>query len=190
MSATVPLLRENDKRAMNSLRSTRGRLPHSDRFHSLLLLSPLSTLHLTHTKPGREPMNRHAKRFALGLSLLLLNGCALKYYDANTGTEHLWGFGHFRMKAPPRNADRAFVTGSQMLGLNLRAGRDDYGIGVGYDSHSRVTMPPNGTLCLEWPTNVSPLPRAMRDLFTARIGTNFPPQLNRMDSSEPKQAMP
>lgn len=106
------------------------------------------------------------------------NGCAFKYYDAEQGTEHLWGFGHFRMKAPPRSSDHAFVTGSQMFGVNLRAGREDCGLSVGYDSHSRVTMPTEGTLYFEWPTNAGPAPRAMRDFFTVRIGTNLPPLLD------------
>lgn len=106
---------------------------------------------------------------------LLLSGCAIKHYDASTGTEHLWGFGHFRMKASPQSPERPVVVGTHMIGLNVRAGRDDYGIGLGFDSHSRVAMPTNGTLLMEWPTNVSLLPREMRDLFTVRIGTNLPP---------------
>ena len=106
---------------------------------------------------------------------VLLTGCAIKHYDASTGTEHLWGFGHFRMKAYPQSPERPLVVGTHMLGLNVRTGREDYGIGLGFDSHSRVTMPANGTLLMEWPTNVSLLPREMRDLFTVRIGTNLPP---------------
>ncbi len=107
---------------------------------------------------------------------LLLTGCAIHHYDSKTGTEHLWGFGHFRMKAPPQTGARPVVTGSHMLGLNLRTGRDEYGMGVGWDSRSRITMPADGeTLLLEWPTNASPLPREMRDLFTVRVGTNLPP---------------
>lgn len=105
----------------------------------------------------------------------LSTGCAIKYYDARSGTEHLWGFGHFRMKAYPESTNAPLVVGTHMLGLNLRAGRDDYGIGVGYDARSRITMPTSGTLCMEWPTNVSLLPREMRDLFTVRVGTNLPP---------------
>lgn len=77
-----------------------------------------------------------------------------------------------------------------MLGLNLRVGRDDYGIGVGYDSHSRITMPMEGALFLEWPTNAGPLPLAMRDFFTARIGTNFPPSLEDTNSPMPARAQP
>ncbi len=106
---------------------------------------------------------------------LLLTGCAIKHYDASTGTEHLWGFGHFRMKGHPQSPERPLVVGTHMMGLNLRAGRDDYGIGIGFDSHTRISMPTNGVLCLEWPTNVSPWPLKLRDLFTYRIRTNTPP---------------
>lgn len=112
---------------------------------------------------------------ALGCAALFLSGCAVHYYDAETGTENLWGFGHFRMKGPPKNGAQPVVTGSHMLGLNLRAGRDDYGVGIGFDSQSRITMPTSGTLLMEWPTNAGPLPRELRDLFTVRIGTNLPP---------------
>lgn len=115
------------------------------------------------------------RALALGATGFLLSGCAVHYYDKTTGTEHLWGFGHFRMKGYPQNPEQPLVTGTHMLGLNIRASRDDYGVGVGFDSSSRIIVPANGTLCLEWPTNVSPLPREMRDLFTVRVGTNLPP---------------
>lgn len=82
-----------------------------------------------------------------------------------------------RMKGYPESPGRPLVTGTQMLGLNLRVGRGDYGLGVGYDSSSRVVMPESGTLGLQWPTNYTPLPWEMRSLFTAEIGTNFPPVL-------------
>lgn len=122
---------------------------------------------------------------------LLLTGCAIKHYDASTGTEHLWGFGHFRMKAPPQNGAQPVVVGTHMLGLNLRTGRDDYGVGVGWDSHSRMTMPTNGgTLLLEWPTNASPLPREMRDLFTVRVGTNLPPEFKEAAGSTLNKTQP
>lgn len=129
---------------------------------------------------------------ALGLGLFLHSGCALHHYDAETGTEHLWGFGHFRMKAPPQTGARPVVVGTQLLGLNLQTGRDDYGVSVGWDSQARMTMPANGTLLMEWPTNVSPLPREMRDLFTVRIGTNLPPSWEYPvdDTSTPSKNKP
>jgi hypothetical protein len=117
--------------------------------------------------------------------LALNTGCAVHYYDQKSGTEHVWGFAHIRMKGYPQSPERPLVVGTHMLGLNLRTGRDDYGIGVGFDSHSRITMPENGTLCMEWPTNVSPLPRAMRNLFTARVGTNLPPDCRPTPGTPP-----
>jgi hypothetical protein len=122
-----------------------------------------------------------AKRCAVDLVLCLViiaatNGCAFHYYNKETGTEHLFGFGHFRMKAPPKTDASPVAAGSQMLGLNLRTGRDDFGIGVGFDSQSRITMPTNGgTLLLEWPANFPSFPREMRSLFNVRVGTNLPP---------------
>ncbi len=119
-----------------------------------------------------------ADMFLLAAIALAANGCAFHFYDKDTGTEHLWGFGHFRMKAPPKTGARPVVTGTHMLGLNLRAGRDNYGVGVGYDSQSRITMPADGgTLLLEWPANFPGLPREMRDLFNVRVGTNLPPDM-------------
>jgi hypothetical protein len=108
---------------------------------------------------------------------LLSGGCAFHYYDVHTGTEHLWGFGHLRMKSPASDSGHAIVTGSRMLGISLRAGDDSYALGVGYDSHSRVTMSSNGMLALEWPVQAS-WPRTRDDLFTVRIGTNLPRHLN------------
>ena len=35
---------------------------------------------------------------ALILCAVLPSGCAIHYFDAETGTEHLWGFGHLKMK--------------------------------------------------------------------------------------------
>ena len=109
----------------------------------------------------------------------------MKYYDASTGTEHLWGFGHFRMKGYPQAEKQPVVMGSQMLGLNLRLGRDDYGVGLGYDLHSRVSMPTDGSLLLQWPNYAGPWP-GMHDLFSCRIGTNIPPSwTNRVGLNAP-----
>ena len=46
--------------------------------------------------------------------IVFASGCAVHYYDKETGTEHLWGFGHLRMKAEPSNdaVVRLVVTGT------------------------------------------------------------------------------
>lgn len=121
----------------------------------------------------------------LGLVLAGLTGCAVHYYDPKTGTEHLWGFGHLKMRAVPRqsehppftNAPIAYVTGVRTLGLNLGAGQEFAGLAAGWDSRSRVVIvAENAHFCLLWPTNTIWWPYGLRDLFTLRIGdppTNF-----------------
>ena len=132
----------------------------------------------------------HARNRALAvglasgaLALLALTGCAMHYYDKTTGTEHLWGFGHLKMRAVPQKGDQppftnavlAFVTGVRTLGLNLATGEDFAGIAAGWDSRSRVIIKQNdASFYLLWPTNTIRLPQDIKDFFTVRIGTNFP----------------
>jgi len=127
-------------------------------------------------------------RQVLAFSLLVTScvGCAIHYYDKETGTEHLWGFGHLKMRAVPRagdashaptNAAGAFVTGVRTLGFSMGAGQEFAGLAAGWDSRSRVIIAAeNAEFCLLWPSNTIWLPRDLQDLFTLRLGeppTNF-----------------
>lgn len=114
---------------------------------------------------------------------MLATGCAVHYFDKQTGTEHLWGFGHLKMKAAPRaedgavatNAAVAFVTGVRTLGLNLGAGEEYAGVTAGWDSRFRVIIKQeDSSFCLLWPTNSIWLPQDLKDIFTIRVGTNCP----------------
>lgn len=101
-------------------------------------------------------------------SLILLTGCGVHYFDQKTGVEHLWGFGHLRMKVQPdqTNGVQAVMKGYQMVGLQLVAGQDEYGMVVGYgDRHMLYVNPTNAAFGLEWPT---------ASFFNIRVGTNFP----------------
>lgn len=50
--------------------------------------------------------------------IALLNGCAIHYFDPETGIEHLWGIGHMRMKVGEANEGvRAVVVGTDTLGM-------------------------------------------------------------------------
>lgn len=124
---------------------------------------------------------------AAGLGLVLggFAGCALHYYDAANNTEHVWGFGHLKMRAMPRleehppftNAAMAYVTGVRTLGLSLGAGQEFAGLAVGWDSRSRVVIAAeDAQFCLLWPSNTLWLTGGLQDLFTLRLGdppTNF-----------------
>lgn len=124
--------------------------------------------------------------FLLASLLALLSGCAIQYYDAQTGTEHLWGWGHLKMRAIPLQGDQASptnaiiacVTGTSILGLNLGAGGDFEGFTAGWDSRSRVVIKQDSaSFYLLWPTNATLTPLGLKNPFIVRIGTNFPTQL-------------
>ena len=52
--------------------------------------------------------------------LLLQSGCAVHYYDPATETEHLWGFGHMKMRiVEPSEGLEAVVHGTDVLGVSL-----------------------------------------------------------------------
>jgi hypothetical protein len=111
------------------------------------------------------------KRWFSTLSLipwmLLSAGCALHYYDRKSGTEHVWGIGHLRMKAAPvvgTNVE-SVISGASIAGVSLGVGREDYYLTAGWDYRRRVVLGTNAALALEWP-------RA--DFYNLRIGTNPP----------------
>ena len=101
--------------------------------------------------------------------LLLLcqnTGCAVHYYDRETGTDHLWGFGHMKMKAaPPNEGVQATVKGIETLGFNVGAGLEEYHIGLGWDCRRRILISSNASVRLEWPNG---------DFFNMRVGTAPP----------------
>lgn len=108
-----------------------------------------------------------------GVLPVLAAGCAFHRYDAATGTEHLWGFGHLKMRAIPFGDQRvAVVTGAEMWGVNAGLGQKDYHLGVGYNSSTWLRIvDTNASIALIWPSNAS---SPSGSLFNVRLGTNFP----------------
>jgi len=137
---------------------------------------------------------------AVIVAACLLTGCAVHYYDQNTRTEHLWGFGHLKMRAvpqkddgvPPTNAVMAFVTGTRTLGLRVGGGEDFAGLSAGWDARSRLTIKTeDSSFYLLWPNNSIWLPRGLKDLFTCRVGPDFPfPNSASNPNPEPKETSP
>ena len=63
-------------------------------------------------------MNRVFLIVVLMLCGRAIAGCAIHYFDPTTGTEHLWGFGHMRMKVgAPNEGLQALVRETQTIGL-------------------------------------------------------------------------
>jgi hypothetical protein len=85
----------------------------------------------------------------------LQTGCSFHYYDKATGTDHLWGFGHLKMKVnPATNGCLAFVKGCQCVGLGLHLGAGESALSLGLDSHQHLMVYHEDALLeLSWPTN-------------------------------------
>lgn len=101
----------------------------------------------------------------------LVSGCAIHYYDPETGTEHLWGIGHMRMKVGEANEGaRAIVAGTDTLGMAAGSAAYDRYIALGWQRLSRLqVVGEDTTVRLEWPTS---------DLFSVRAGRQLPPYLH------------
>lgn len=99
--------------------------------------------------------------------VFLLNGCAIHYFDPETGTEHLWGIGHMRMKVGEANEGvRAIVAGTDTLGVAVGSAAYDRYIALGWQRLSRLQVVGEDTAVrLEWPTS---------DLFSVRVGSELP----------------
>ena len=111
-------------------------------------------------------------------------GCAVHYYDDKTGTEHLWGFGHMRMRVSvPDEGIQAAVHGVKIRGLGISKSPENFSLITGLYSKDTVEIIAEDTaLRLEWPSN---------DLFDIRFGKTPPflknKKINQPDKKEPKE---
>lgn len=115
----------------------------------------------------------------LAAGLLITSGCAIQYYDPDTQTEHLWGFGHMKMRiAPPVEGVQALVKGKEVIGASIGFGGADGHFLLGWNSYKQVQIVGESTsIRLEWPTS---------DPFDIRVGT-CPPFLKDCKNDEINQ---
>lgn len=101
------------------------------------------------------------------LAALALSGCAIHYYDPESGTEHLYGFGHMRMRvSEPVEGVRATVKSTEVLGASIGVSKDDRHIVAGWNRRTRLdAIDENTSVRFEWPTS---------DLFDVRVGSDPP----------------
>jgi hypothetical protein len=116
----------------------------------------------------------------LPVAIGVFTGCAVQYYDPVTQTEHLWGFGHFKMKVAPANEGvQAIVKSATVVGASVKFAPDYNHLVVGVDKTSQMTVVSEGaSVRLEWPTN---------DLFSVRVGSR-PPFLVERAETDAKRA--
>ena len=71
-------------------------------------------------------MSRFRQTAIVVFFVLLNGGCAIHYFDSETGTEHIWGFGHMQMKVSASNEGvRAIVRGTETVGVAIGVGEDE-----------------------------------------------------------------
>ena len=102
---------------------------------------------------------------------LITWGCAVHYYEEKTGVEHIWGFGHMKMKtAKPNEGLQAVVHGSDVVGLSVgKADQHGY-VTVGWQRLEYIdVLKDNTALRLEWPDSA---------FASVRVGSQFPLGLN------------
>lgn len=116
-------------------------------------------------------MGNFASMCICAFSLLVTtSGCAVHYYDAKTGTAHLWGIGHMKMRVVPAVDDsrvQAVAVGIQTIGLRLDANQHTSGINLGYDNSSFVYVVASDTSLR--------LDEVKNDPFTLQLGVQPPP---------------
>ena len=96
----------------------------------------------------------HILRFiVLFVFYIVLNGCALHYYDKKTGAEHIYGFGHMVMKVAPQSDEhKTVVLGTDLLGFGFGQNRNGGFLSFGWNSQRRIEIfNDNTTVNLIWP---------------------------------------
>jgi len=104
------------------------------------------------------------------------SGCAIHYFDPETGTEHLWGFGHLKMKvSTPNEGMQAVVRHTGTVGIAAGYLDQEGYIQAGVHWTERLDVISEDTaIRFEWPDN---------DLFNVRVGSELP-ALFTADKSE------
>lgn len=103
----------------------------------------------------------------IGAFTLLTVGCAVHYYEEDTGIEHIWGIGHMKMKASkPNEGLQAVIHGTSVVGASIgKADKHGY-LTIGWQRLEFIDILKESTsIRLEWPDNT---------FANVRIGSKFP----------------
>lgn len=96
-----------------------------------------------------------------------LGGCAIHYYDEATGTEHVWGLAHVKMRVQPvTEGVQAVAQGSESLGVSAGSTAAGPHFALGWHDESRIFVSPeDAALRFDWPTS---------NVFDVRVGARPP----------------
>ena len=87
-------------------------------------------------------------RFRTGIGFLLISllmlgssGCAIDYFDARNGIEHVWGIGHLAMKVgSPNEGLKAVGQRTDTLGLSIGKAQEGYHLELGWSSYQQIDV--------------------------------------------------
>lgn len=126
--------------------------------------------YFTHTTPVRT----------LCLALITLTmqmiGCAINYYDRETSTEHLWGFGHLQLKViDPQCGTKAVVRGCETYGVAAGNLKNQSYLSIGVQRREWVDfLVEDAVVCMERPLDGG--------LFTLRLNNTWPNDSDGQDT--------
>ena len=111
-------------------------------------------------------------------SVFPVGGCAVHWYDAETGTEHVWGLGHLAVKVtdPDKDGVRDVVRESTVVGLGGGAHESGGYAVLGYHSDRRMIIRNDTNFWIGWTGH---------SLFRARVGA-VPPYWDEVDDEGAK----
>ena len=91
-------------------------------------------------------------------------GCAVTYYDEESSTMHMFGFGHMKMRVPDESNQTVYHEVND-YGVSIGTSRVGGHVNLGHYSETVLDIADDQSLCFEWPRS---------DLFTVRVGRDFP----------------
>ena len=108
--------------------------------------------------------------------VLFLFGCAIHYYDEKTGTEHLLGIGHMKMKVPDaKEGVQAVMYGTETIGLAVGKTVSGHHISAGWHRIEQLDIvDENTSIRIERPKS---------SFFTIEVGT-APPNISNQKTQE------
>ena len=117
--------------------------------------------------PFRRSAHVCLRRLAILFALAVVSGCAIHYYDKDTGVQHIWGFGHMTMKAAkPNEGLQAVVHGADLLGLSIGKADKHSFLTAGWQRLRFIEVLKQSTsIRLEWPDS---------SFLKVRVGSKFP----------------
>ncbi|MEK6674420.1 MAG: hypothetical protein AABZ47_02055 [Planctomycetota bacterium] len=93
-------------------------------------------------------------------------GCSIHYFDPETGTEHLWGIGHMKVKVTPANEHvQSVVRGVDLIGFGGGSDGSNKYVVLGWQRRQRIDiLDDDASIRLEWCGN---------DFANVRVGSTL-----------------